>query len=190
MFRLHLKLYELMTTQHIWESYHREVKQFIMSKIKDEDIANDLLQEIFIKIHTKKETLENIGKLKSWIFTIARNTVLDYFKQSTKTREFFDTDSILEEEKMLHNKTDCLHGIIKHLPKKYRDPLFLSDIKGMKQAATAQKLKLKLSTTKSRIQRARKQIAQAFMECCDFKINQKGFLVGELKDKEECKLCS
>ena len=179
-----------MTTLHIWERYHQEVKQFILSKIKDKYIANDLLQETFIKIHTKKETLQNQEKLKSWIFTIARNPVLDYFKRSTKTREFFDTDSILEEEKMVHNKTDCLHGIIKHLPKKYRDPLFLSDIKGMKQANIAQQLNLQLSTTKSRIQRARKQIAQGFIECCDFKLNQKGFLVGEIKDKEDCKLCS
>jgi len=179
-----------MTTLHIWERYNQEVKQFILSKIKDKYIANDLLQETFIKIHTKKETLQNQEKLKSWIFTIARNTVLDYFKRSTKTREFFDTDSILEEEKMVHNKTDCLHGIIKHLPKKYRDPLFLSDINGMKQANIAQQLDLQLSTTKSRIQRARKQIAQGFIECCDFKLNQKGFLVGEIKDKEDCKLCS
>lgn len=190
MFRLHLKLYELMTTQRIWEMHHQDVKQFIMSKIKDEDIANDLLQETFIKIYTKKETLQNIGKLKSWMFTIARNTVLDYFKQSTKTREFFDTDSIVEERKIEHNASDCLHGIIKHLPEKYRDPLFLSDIRGMKQANIAQQLNLQLSTTKSRIQRARKQITQGFIECCDFKLNQKGYLVGEIKDKEDCKLCS
>ena len=178
-----------MTTLHIWERYHQEVKQFILSKIKDKYIANDLLQETFIKIHTKKESLQNIGKLKSWIFTIARNTVLDYLKQSTKTREFFDTDSIVEERKIEHNASDCLHGIIKHLPEKYRDPLFLSDIRGIKQADIAQQLKLQLSTTKSRIQRARKQIAQGFIECCGYKLNQKGYLVGEIKDNEDCKLC-
>ena len=41
-----------MTTQHIWDTYRQDVKQFILSKIKDESIANDLLQETFIKIHT------------------------------------------------------------------------------------------------------------------------------------------
>ena len=90
----------------------------------------------------------------------------------------------------MHNEKDCLHGIIKRLPKKYRDPLFLSDIKGMKQGDIANQLKLQLSTAKSRIQRARKQIAKGYMECCDFKLNQKGFLVGEVKDKRDCKICS
>lgn len=179
-----------MTTQDIWKAYCQDVKQFILSKVNSEDIANDLLQETFIKIHTKIETLQRQEKLKSWIFAIARNTVLDYFKQNTNSRDFFDSDSILEEEKAGHNEKDCLHGIIKHLPKKYRDPLFLSDIKGMKQADIAKQLKLQLSTTKSRIQRARKQIAQCYMECCDFRINQKGFLVGEVKDKANCKICS
>ena len=179
-----------MTTQHIWETYHQDVKQFILSKIKDEDIANDLLQETFIKIHTKIDTLLHKEHLKSWIFMIARNTVLDYFKQNKYTREFYEYDKILEDEKKAHNEKDCLHGIIKRLPKKYRDPLFLSDIKGMKQNEVAKLLKLQLSTTKSRIQRARKQIAKGYMECCDFKINEKGFLIGEVKDKADCKVCS
>lgn len=76
------------------------------------------------------------------------------------------------------------------MPKKYRDPLFLSDIKGMKQKEVSEQLKLKISTTKSRIQRARKLIEQGYMECCDFTKNEKGFLIGEIKDKEDCKVCN
>ena len=78
-----------MTTQSIWITYNQDVKQFILSKIKNEQIANDLLQDAFIKIHTKLETLKAYDKLKPWIFIIARNTILDYFKRSTNTREVF-----------------------------------------------------------------------------------------------------
>ena len=179
-----------MTTQSIWKIYSQDVKQFIRSKIKDEHITDDLLQETFIKIHTKLITLKDEEKLKSWVFTIARNTVMDYFKQSTNTREFFEADIVLESEHKEHDEKDCLKGIIKSLPKKYRDPLFLADIKGLKQAEVAKQLKLQLSTTKSRIQRARRLIAQGYMECCEFKMNKDGYLVGEVKDKEDCKVCS
>ena len=75
------------------------------------------------------------------------------------------------------------------MPKKYRDPLFLSDIKGIKQKDIAIQLKLPLPTIKSRIQRARKLIVKGYMECCDYKLNEQGYLVGEIKDKEECKVC-
>ena len=100
-----------------------------------------------------------------------------------------DEDFIFEEQKLEHTEVDCLHGIIKSLPKKYRDPLFLSDIKGLKQQQIADQLNLALPTIKSQIQRGRKMIAQGFVDCCDFVINDQGFLVGEVKDKADCKMC-
>ncbi len=179
-----------MTTHHIWETFHKEVKNFIFSKIKNKQITDDLLQETFIKVHTKLHMLKEQDKIKSWVFSIARYTVLDYFREHTISREYIDNVVILEEETLEHSEKDCLQGILKTLPKKYRDPLFLSDIKGIKQTEVASQLKLKLSTTKSRIQRARKMIAQGYVKCCDLKINQKGHLVGEIKNQEDCKICN
>jgi RNA polymerase sigma-70 factor (ECF subfamily) len=106
------------------------------------------------------------------------------------SRAFTEFDTIISEQVSEHTEQDCLHGILKTLPKKYRDPLFLSDIKGLKQAEVASRLNLLLPTTKSRIQRARKLIAQGYVKCCDFTLNQKGYLVGEIKNKEDCKVCN
>ncbi len=179
-----------MTTNDIWLTYNQDIKRFILSKIKDEQIANDLLQETFIKIHTKLHTLKSIDSVKSWVFSIAKFTVLDYFRTHKTLNEFPENNVVIEDETPVHDELDCLHSIIKNLPKKYRDPLFLSDIKGLKQAKVAEQLKLQLSTTKSRIQRARKLITKGYMDCCDLKINEEGFLTGEIKDKADCKVCS
>ena len=46
-----------------------------------------------------------------------------------------------------------------------------------------------LPTTKSQIQRARKLIAKGFMDCCGFTLNNKGNLVGEIQEKEDCNVC-
>lgn len=180
-----------MTTQEIWNTYHLDVKRFVISKVKDETIADDIIQNTFIKVHTKLSTLKDTSKVKSWIMMIARNTTMDYFK-SQKSSQFSDSIPQYEDEQDLetHDKKDCLYGIIKSLPKKYREPLFLSDIKGLKQADVAVQLRLELSTAKSRIQRARKMVTQGYMDCCDYKLNDKGFLVGEIKDKKDCKVCS
>jgi len=178
-----------MTTQQVWTKYANDLKRFIFSKVKEEAVAEDILQDTFIKIHTKLDTLKDITKLKSWIFSIARNSILDYFKSSNKTFEFanFESETVLIEEE--HTEKDCLRGILQNLPKKYRDPLFLSDIKGLKQAEVAIQLKQTLPTTKSQIQRARKLIAQGFMDCCGYVLNDEGKLVGEVQDKEDCKVC-
>ena len=179
-----------MNSTELWETYHMDIERFIFSKVKDEQITNDLTQETFIKAHTKLDRLNDKTKVKSWLFSIARNTTMDYFKKSSKTvglKEFDIVDDFWEEEK--HTAKDCLPGIIKSLPKKYRYPLFLSDIKGMKQAAVAKQLNLPLATAKSQIQRARKLIKQGYVNCCDYTVNDKGFLVGEVKDKDSCKVC-
>lgn len=179
-----------MTTTQIWETYSEDVKRFIFSKVKDAQITDDLVQEVFIKVHTKMTSLQEESKVKSWLFSIARNTALDYFRKVQVEVALENKDVTDKDENYSHTEKDCLPGIIKNLPKKYRDPLFLSDIKGLKQAEIAAQLKLPLATVKSQIQRGRKMIMQGYMDCCDYKLNEKGFLVGEVKDRKQCKVCN
>ena len=179
-----------MTTKQVWTSYSEDLKRFIISKVKNKAIADDILQDTFIKIHTKLHTLKNITKLKPWCFTIARNSILDYWKATNQTFEIANFEAETKIPENLHTEKDCLRGILNNLPKKYRDPLFLSDIKGLKQQEVASQLKQSLSTTKSQIQRARKLIAQGFMDCCGFVMNENGNLVGEVQDKDDCKVCN
>lgn len=178
------------TTKDIWNHYANDIKYFILSKVKDVNIADDLLQETFIKVHTKLSALKDEDKVKPWLFSIARYTVMDYFRERDFVYEMTDEDVVLEDQKLEHSEIDCLRGIVKNLPKKYRDPLFLSDIKGMKQSKISEQLHLPLPTVKSQIQRGRKLITQGFMDCCDYKVNDNGHLVGELKEKADCKVCT
>ncbi len=178
-----------MTTQDVWKEYTSALRRFIFSYVKNEHTTNDLLQDTFLKIHTKLYSLQQEDRLKSWVFAIAKNTLLDHFKKTKQTFEIadFETSSFVSLEK--HTEKDCLHGILKSLPKKYRDPLFLADIKGMKQAAIADQLGMPLATVKSQIQRARIKVKEGFIACCGFSENEQGKLAGEIQDKDDCKVC-
>ncbi len=182
----------MITTSILWEEYADDLQKFIFSKIKDEQITNDLLQDVFLKVHKNIPQLKDATKVKSWIFTIARNTVFDFYK--TKGGKEVLPDAIADEEsvdsKSSHTEKDCLPGIIKALPEKYRTFLFLSDIEGVKQVDIAKQYNLPLATVKSRIQRARKMIVQGYMDCCDYKLNAQGKLVGEIKERKDCKICN
>ena len=123
-------------------------------------------------------------------FIIARNSIMDFFRTSKIRSELPDLTAEIDTEENFHTEKECLLGILQNLPKKYRTPLFLSDIKGMKQSEVAKLLHQNLPTTKSQIQRARKLIAQGFMDCCGFVMNDQGLLVGEIKEKENCKVCN
>lgn len=179
-----------MKTQEVWKKYSNDLKQFIISKVKNPSIADDILQDSFIKIHTKLHTLKDLNKLRPWIFSITRNSILDYFKSKKMNMNLKTEEEVFEIDEYQHTEKDCLRGILSGLPKKYRDPIFLSDIKGMKQSEVAQHLNQNLATTKSQIQRARRLIAQGFMDCCGLTKNENGVLVGEIQDKENCKICN
>ena len=79
---------------------------------------------------------------------------------------------------------------IKNLPPLYKEAVYLTDIKGIKQAAVAAHLGISISGAKSRIQRGRKLIQEGYMDCCNYKLDEKGYLVGEHKDQTECKVCN
>ena len=69
-----------MTVTEIWNTYHDDLKRFICSKIVDEDVANDILQEVFVKAQLNLKSVEDQSKLKAWLFTITRNLITDYFR--------------------------------------------------------------------------------------------------------------
>ena len=63
----------MMTTNEVWKLYSDDIKRYIENKVRDEAITEDILQDTFIKIHTKLHTLKDLNKIKSWCFIIARN---------------------------------------------------------------------------------------------------------------------
>ena len=66
--------------------YQSKVFSYIMQLVKDYDLANDIFQEVFIKvvINLKKESYHHEGKLLSWILRISHNQVIDHFRKSSK----------------------------------------------------------------------------------------------------------
>src|SRR5690606_12628919 len=81
-----------MTTKAIWKLYAQDLKHFILSKVRHATVSDHLLQDTFIKIHPRLNSIPDESKLKAWVFSIARCTVYDYF---TKNRL---STSIAKEE--------------------------------------------------------------------------------------------
>ncbi|MBQ0030866.1 MAG: sigma-70 family RNA polymerase sigma factor [Paludibacteraceae bacterium] len=69
--------------------YKRKVFSYIMTKVKDEDLANDIFQDTFIKAITtiKGKGYSEMGKFAQWIIRIARNLTIDYFRRSSAENE-------------------------------------------------------------------------------------------------------
>src|SRR5690348_10250297 len=94
------EMHMAMTTEEIWEEFHPRLKQFILRRIRDEQNAEDILQDVFLKIHARICTLRDEEKLQSWMYQIARNAVTDYYREQRVTVEL-PASLLLPEEPLV-----------------------------------------------------------------------------------------
>ena len=178
-----------METKNLWDEFSKELLRFITSKTGDADLAKDLLQEVFIKVHLKIPQLDNRQQIRSWLYTVSGNAVTDHFRNKISTTSL---PEIKEEEEAenTHTAENCLMPLINELPEKYQQALLLSEIYNMKQKNVAEVLGISISGAKSRIQRGRKLLQEGYINCCSYSLNKHGKLVGEAKTIMECKVCN
>jgi RNA polymerase sigma-70 factor (ECF subfamily) len=171
----------VMTTEEIWEEFHPRIKQFILKRIPDEHNAEDILQEVFLKIHARIDTLRDEEKLQSWMYQIARNVIADYYRQHKATVALSEA-LLLPDEPVVDDDVvkDLLPGVrtmVNSLPGEYRQALLLTEYEGLTQRELAERLGLSLSGAKSRVQRAREKLKAMLLDCCHFEFDRLGKII-------------
>ncbi|MEN0002854.1 MAG: sigma-70 family RNA polymerase sigma factor [Bacteroidota bacterium] len=167
-----------METLGIWNTFSDELYFFILKRVNNKDIANDILQNTFLKIHKSISSLKQVEKAKAWVFQIARNEIANHFNAASTYTEKVNTSKELplEEEMQL---VCCFDKLINDLPEIYREAIEMVYIEGHKQKDVAEKLGISLENTKARIRRGKDILKEKFQACCKYEVNKKGKLVGE-----------
>lgn len=178
-----------MSTTEIWNQFSDRIFGFILSKVNDEEVAKDILQEVFIKIHTKIDTLNERDSLSSWLFTVTRNTIYDYYRQKKVRRKeqklLVNNTHLFEDEDINHLCETCLHIFIEQLPKDYKEAILATDLGELSQKEFASKIGVSYSGLKSRVQRGRAKLNEYFKACC-LATNEAGESDCEHKDRYAC----
>lgn len=164
----------------IWREFSEKLRGFIAKRVNDPMLVDDILQDVFLKIHTNLDHLKNLAKLKSWIYQITRNAIIDYYRSYRINSEL--PENLEEpEENLLINASQKLAGslreMIKLLPPQYSEALFLTEFGGMKQTDLAKKLGISLSGAKSRVQRGRRMLKELLYQCCHFEFDRRGMII-------------
>ena len=179
------------STENIWHEYHLQTAAFIRSKVS-EDAVDDILQDVFMKIHTRIDSLKEDTKLESWLYQITRNTIIDHYRSKKTMDELPDWVEQLqpeEEESIRRELSSCLEPMVRELPDKYRNAIQMSEIENKTQKEVAKQESISLSGAKSRVQRGRALLKSMLYECCQFEINNKDQLVSYEKKTKDCKYC-
>ncbi len=163
----------------LWLEHKQLLHGYIRKRVSDEDDAKDIQEEVLMKVYSFCASKSGVKNLKSWLYQIAQNTIVDYYRRKSKTlalNESFDIEEV-NSSSIPSEAAYFIIPLINLLPKEYAEPLLLSDIEGVKQQEIAQRLKLGLSATKSRIQRGREKLRDLFLECCSVEFNEQGEII-------------
>jgi len=180
------------TTESIWNQYSSSLLAFIRGRVNDKSAANDILQDIFIRIHSKLDTLEDTNKLKSWLYQITRNAIIDYYRSHRTTIElpdWLENPEPSNEENVKKDLSSCLIPMIRKLPEKYRQAVYLSEIEELNQSVIADIENISLSGAKSRVQRGKALLKNMLDDCCAFEINKNNQLVDYQYKDNDSKFC-
>lgn len=84
------------TTEAVWELLSAKLRGFLRSRVEDDQTAEDLLQETFLRIHRRLETLGDGERLAPWVFQIARNLVVDHYRARGRVRHLPESEAELK----------------------------------------------------------------------------------------------
>jgi len=179
-----------LSSEKIWLDHNKELSRFILSKVKDKDICNDVMQDVFIKIHTNINTLKNETRLTQWVYQITRNIINDHFrkKKPSINTHTIDLPEQITKTNSTHQFSKCLNSFVKHLPNKYKEAITLVELQNLSQLQLADKLKISYSAAKSRVQRARELLKMNFYKCCHVSTDKYGNVISFLA-KNTCGVC-
>ncbi len=177
------------TTARLYRKFSDRLRQFIRRRIADDAAADDILQDVFLRIHSRIETLRDRDKIESWIFQITRNAISDHYRNLKATVEPSENIAAAEDEQTpARALASGLAEMIQSLPEHYREALQLTEEHGIKQRELAKRLGVSVSGAKSRVQRARARLRDLLMECCHFEFDRYGAIIDY--HPRTCRCCS
>lgn len=167
----------------VYNEFYPKILRYVSKMISPEE-AEDITQEIFIKINRYFDKFKGESSLSTWIYRIATNTTFDKLRASSRKSSNPISESELEaidqnvwideiklstDEDMVRNDmNECIREFIKNLPPDYKAVMLLSKLDGMKNHEIADILDISLETVKIRLYRGRIRLKKELEKSCDF----------------------
>ncbi len=182
-------------TEAVWREFFKPLRAFVLRRVHAGGDADDILQDVFVRIHRGLGSLRQKDNLPAWLFQITRNAIADHYHskrgEGQPLGEDFDMPAEASEEPNgLSELSACIAPMIASLSERYRDALVMIDLNGMTHAQAANHLGISVSGAKSRVQRGRKQIGAMLLTCCRIELDRLGGVVDFApRGNSDCRHC-
>lgn len=158
-----------------WTSHEPELHAFLLGQVRDAALADDLLQDVFLKAIRTGAGFCTLDSPRAWLFQVARNAIIDHHRLRKPTVPVADQLAaplvILEPVDEL---AQCLERALDALDADDRDVVRRCDLEGLTQREYAESRGLGLPAVKARIQRARSRLRQHLIRQCGVRFDSDG----------------
>ncbi|NIO16521.1 MAG: sigma-70 family RNA polymerase sigma factor [Deltaproteobacteria bacterium] len=189
--------------QSVYDSFHPRINRYL-TRLVGQSEADDLTQEVFVKVSRGLSDFRGDAKLSTWVYRIATNVAMDRLRSmsagpaisktsvSEEGKAFEDRDLWTGEKKpsmdrqmIREEMSECVHEFIDRLPESYRAVVLLSEVEGLKNREIAEVLGISLDTVKIRLHRGRSKLKEELESGCSFDRDEKDVLVCDRKEPTE-----
>lgn len=174
--------------------YRDELYNHIRKKVNNAHDAEDILQDVFVKVCSRFGSVKDTDKLKAYMYKAANNTVIDYYRKKKdvpKAAKCFEKSA--EDENDSTNLNDeitcCLRKMIAELPKAQQEALLLHDIEGLKHKEISTAKDISVSASKMRVKRGKQSLKRTLEDCCTFELDKYGNVIDYELKKDKCTRC-
>ena len=174
-----------------WARFADGLRGWLRARTRDADVAEDLLQTVFLRVHERGDQLDDEEKIAGWIWQIARRALADHYRRQRPTAQLECHEPTVQTgmpDELQHLAT-WLRFEVQNLPPAYRDAVALTELQGMTMQQAAKELGLSVSGTKSRVQRGRAMLRKRLLRCCDVELDHAGRPM-DFRAKQPCGGCA
>ncbi len=189
--------------QDIYKEFYERIHRYLERMVGGSE-AEDLTQEVFMKVNKALEGFKAESRLSTWVYRIATNAALDKMRSRTfregrgemplsdaheeaegeNTRILIaETSLSAEREAIKSEMNECIREYIDKLPEDYRAVIILSELKDLQNQQIADILGISLDAVKIRLHRARVKLKAEFEAACNFYHDEDGQFACDRKNK-------
>lgn len=155
----------------LFERYHKRIFNFLARMTLDRDLAEDLTQNVFVRVMKYRSSYKESSNVQAWIYRIARNVFSDHYHQvKNRYKQFVDVEKIGDhlaennESEMQDEKESLLHRSLARLTEEQRELLVLTRFQHMKYEDVAELLNTTVSNIKVKVHRAIIRLREHYFE--------------------------
>lgn len=173
-----------------WPELASRLRPFVARRVASAADADDVLQNVFMRMHRGLPSLADEERLSAWMFRIARTTIADHLRDRARhpvaapsgdapgDAPTEDPDLGASAEDAARMVARSLALFVSLLPSPYREAITLVELEGRSQRDAAEMTGVSVSAMKSRVQRGRAKLRAMLEICCEIALDARGRVIG------------